>query len=91
MLHGRHISIDLPDIEFLRPCNLCSYMKSITPFGVARSLQDGCNQIEIARRLPAARAVRSGAAGRVGRPIRMQSRDAHVVVVGAGAAGFARR
>jgi quinolinate synthase len=55
-----NISIDLPDIEFLRPCNLCSYMKSITPFGVARSLQDGCNQIEIAPEIAgrARRAVR---------------------------------
>jgi quinolinate synthase len=55
-----NISIDLPDIEFLRPCNLCSYMKSITLFGVARSLEDGCNEIEIAPEIAgrARRAVR---------------------------------
>jgi quinolinate synthase len=55
-----NISIDLPGIEFLRPCNLCSYMKSITLSGVARSLQDGCNEIEIAPEIAgrARRAVR---------------------------------
>jgi quinolinate synthase len=43
-----NVSIDLPDIEFLRPCNLCSYMKSITILGIAHTLEDGCHEIEVA-------------------------------------------
>jgi quinolinate synthase len=55
-----NISIELPDIEFLRPCNLCSYMKSITIFGIARSLKDGSYDIQIAPEIAvrARRAVR---------------------------------
>ena len=55
-----NISLDLPDIEFLRPCNLCSYMKSITIFGIARALRDGCHEIEVAPEIAirARRAVR---------------------------------
>ncbi len=43
-----NISIDLPDIEFLRPCNLCSYMKAITLLGIQQTLEDGCHEIDIA-------------------------------------------
>jgi quinolinate synthase len=42
-----NISLEHPEIEFLRPCNLCSYMKSITPLGIARVLEDQCNTIEV--------------------------------------------
>jgi quinolinate synthase len=46
-----NISLEHPEIEFLRPCNLCSYMKSITPSGIARVLEDQCNTIEVERRV----------------------------------------
>ncbi len=36
-----------PEIEFLKPCNLCSYMKSITLNNVELVLQDGSNEIMI--------------------------------------------
>ncbi|MGA2710152.1 MAG: quinolinate synthase NadA [Steroidobacteraceae bacterium] len=42
-----NIFLEHPDIEFLKPCNLCIFMKSITLGGVARVLEDGCNEIEI--------------------------------------------
>src|ERR1022692_5338353 len=38
-----NIFLEHPDIEFLKPCNLCIFMKSITLGGVARVLEDGCN------------------------------------------------
>jgi len=41
------ILLENPDIEFVKPCNLCIFMKSITTAGVARVLEDGCNEIEI--------------------------------------------
>lgn len=36
-----------PEIEFLKPCNLCSYMKSITLEGVVQVLKDLSNEIDI--------------------------------------------
>jgi quinolinate synthase len=42
-----NILLENPTIEFMKPCNLCIFMKCITPLGVARVLEDGCNEIEI--------------------------------------------
>jgi quinolinate synthase len=42
-----NVAMRHPEIEFLRPCNLCSYMKSITADGIERVLEDRCNRIEI--------------------------------------------
>jgi quinolinate synthase len=42
-----NLSLQHPEIEFLKPCNLCSYMKRITLFGVALVLEDLSNEIEI--------------------------------------------
>jgi quinolinate synthase len=33
-----NIALELPDVEFVRPCNLCPYMKKITLSGIRRSL-----------------------------------------------------
>ena len=42
-----NVAIHHPEIEFVKPCNLCSYMKSITLDGVALVLDDLCNEIAI--------------------------------------------
>ncbi|HUX72444.1 MAG TPA: quinolinate synthase NadA [Steroidobacteraceae bacterium] len=42
-----NVAVLHPEIEFLKPCNLCSYMKSITLEGVVRVLEDLCNEIRI--------------------------------------------
>lgn len=42
-----NLSLDHPEIEFLKPCNLCSYMKCITLFGVALVLEDLSNEIDV--------------------------------------------
>lgn len=54
-----NLSLQHPEIEFLRPCNLCSYMKSITLSGVAHVLEDFSNEIDIDEAVaqPARRAV----------------------------------
>jgi len=42
-----NVSVDHPEIEFLRPCNLCSHMKSITLTGVADVLEHRLNEIQL--------------------------------------------
>lgn len=42
-----NVAVLHPEIEFLKPCNLCSHMKSITLEGVMRVLEDPDNPIEI--------------------------------------------
>ena len=42
-----NVAVLHPGIEFLKPCNLCSYMKSITLEGVTQVLEDLSNQIVI--------------------------------------------
>jgi quinolinate synthase len=34
-----NVAADYPDVEFVRPCNLCPHMKRITLAGILRSLQ----------------------------------------------------
>ena len=46
-----NISLDQPEIEFLKPCNLCSYMKSINLHDIEHVLEDRCNEIEIDERV----------------------------------------
>ncbi len=42
-----NVSVAHPEIEFLKPCNLCSHMKSITLRGVAEALASGGPGIHI--------------------------------------------
>ncbi len=42
-----NVAVLHPEIEFLKPCNLCSHMKSITLEGVARVLEALDNRVEI--------------------------------------------
>lgn len=42
-----NVAVNHPEIEFLKPCNLCSYMKAITLEGVELVLQDRSNEIVI--------------------------------------------
>lgn len=42
-----NLAVRHPEIEFLKPCNLCSYMKAITLEGVELVLQDLSNEILI--------------------------------------------
>lgn len=42
-----NVSVRHPEIEFLKPCNLCGFMKAITIEGVAQVLDGLCNRIEI--------------------------------------------
>ena len=53
-----NVAAETPDVEFIRPCNLCPYMKRITLPAILRSLQTMTHEVtiapEIARRARAA-------------------------------------
>ncbi|MEW6435724.1 MAG: quinolinate synthase NadA [Pseudomonadota bacterium] len=53
-----NISIHYPELEFIRPCNLCPHMKRITLANIRRSLETMQHEVEIDP-LTAARARRS--------------------------------
>jgi len=44
---GDIVAVEYPDIEFVRPCNLCPHMKRNTLAGVLRSLRTLTHRIEI--------------------------------------------
>ena len=41
------IQIENPNINFVKPCNLCPHMKKITLQGILRSLKEEINFVEI--------------------------------------------
>ncbi|HEY0512745.1 MAG TPA: quinolinate synthase NadA [Thermoanaerobaculia bacterium] len=42
-----NVAVEFPDVEFIRPCNLCPHMKRITLPKILRSLQTMETQVEI--------------------------------------------
>ena len=42
-----NVSVEFPDVEFVRPCNLCPHMKRITLPKIARSLREMTYAVEI--------------------------------------------
>jgi len=42
-----NVSVEYPDIDFVRPCNLCPHMKRITLQGILRSLQTMTHKVEV--------------------------------------------
>lgn len=42
-----NVSLHHPAIQFLKPCNLCSHMKSITLDGVAQTLRNLSNEVQV--------------------------------------------
>jgi quinolinate synthase len=42
-----NVAVDFPDIEFVRPCNLCPHMKRITLPKILHSLQMMTHQVEV--------------------------------------------
>jgi quinolinate synthase len=42
-----NVAVELPDVEFIRPCNLCPHMKRITLPKILRSLQTLEHQVEV--------------------------------------------
>ncbi len=55
-----NVAVEFPDIQFVRPCNLCPHMKRITLPGILNSLQHDEFEVEIEPRIAerARRAVR---------------------------------
>lgn len=54
-----NVALEAPDVEYVRPCNLCPHMKRITLEGIRHSLETMTHQVEIAEdvAVPARRAV----------------------------------
>src|SRR6266536_2043700 len=54
-----NVSVHHPDVEFVRPCNLCPHMKRITLANIRGALEEMCHQVTIdpAIAAPARRAV----------------------------------
>jgi quinolinate synthase len=44
---GDNVSSAYPDVEFLKPCNLCPHMKRITLSGILRSLQTMTHEVKV--------------------------------------------
>jgi quinolinate synthase len=42
-----NVAVEFPDIEFVRPCNLCPHMKRITLSGILRALETETVNVEI--------------------------------------------
>ncbi len=49
-----NVAVEFPDVEFIRPCNLCPHMKRITLDKIRRSLECMEPRIEVAPELAAA-------------------------------------
>jgi quinolinate synthase len=42
-----NVAVDLPAVEFIRPCNLCPHMKRITLPGILRALETGTIEVTV--------------------------------------------
>jgi quinolinate synthase len=42
-----NVAVEYPDVEFVRPCNLCPHMKRITLPGILRSLQTMTHEVKV--------------------------------------------
>jgi quinolinate synthase len=42
-----NVAVEYPDVEFVRPCNLCPHMKRITLQGILNSLQTMTHKVEV--------------------------------------------
>ena len=42
-----NVAVEFPDVEFVRPCNLCPHMKRITLPGIRRALETMTHAVEI--------------------------------------------
>jgi quinolinate synthase len=42
-----NVAVDLPAVEFVRPCNLCPHMKRITLPGILRALETGTIEVTV--------------------------------------------
>lgn len=42
-----NVAVEFPDVDFIRPCNLCPHMKRITLDKIRRSLEEMVNPVEV--------------------------------------------
>ncbi|MDS1138687.1 quinolinate synthase NadA [Nitratireductor indicus] len=46
-----NVAVDHPDVEFVRPCNLCPHMKRITLAGIRKALEENRYEVTVAPEL----------------------------------------
>ena len=44
-----NVAVEYPDVDFVRPCNLCPHMKRITLDGILHSLQTMTHEVIVDR------------------------------------------
>jgi quinolinate synthase len=44
-----NVAIENPDVEMIKPCNLCPYMKKITLEGIYNSLVNGTDEVKLTK------------------------------------------
>jgi len=42
-----NVAAEIPETEFVRPCNLCPHMKRLTLAGIRDALRDMCHAVEL--------------------------------------------
>ena len=42
-----NVAVEYPDVEFVRPCNLCPHMKRITLKGILHALQTMTHEVKV--------------------------------------------
>jgi quinolinate synthase len=48
-----NVALEAPDVEFVRPCNLCPHMKRITLMGIRDALLDLRHEVTVAPEIAA--------------------------------------
>ena len=85
-----NVAAEFPDLDFVRPCNLCPHMKRISLSNIRDSLVHARDQGGSRRRSRRPRAAGRGTHARGGEPsMTIRTTSADVVIVGAGVAGLA--
>ena len=82
-----NVAVHHPDIEFIRPCNLCPHMKRITLANIRKALEDNRHEVTVD---PAIAGRRAAARSRDARDMTEISTHlaGRVVIVGSGLAGL---
>jgi quinolinate synthase len=42
-----NVAVQYPDLDFVRPCNLCPHMKRITLGGIRRALEENRHEVTV--------------------------------------------
>ena len=85
-----NIAVQYPELEFIRPCNLCPHMKRISLANIRRALEGMQHEVEIdpVTAVRARRAVERMLAVRKAEPMDILDLEGKVLIIGGGIAGL---